>query len=286
MSSDVTMKPLLRRSGRVLRRVGLALERAGDAETAVMAAPGMDLTADSDEGFYADEYLHWLRPHLNGQECVLDVGCGAGRLTARVAEALPDAQVTGIDLSAGKLAYARQWVGHLQNVELVEADATEWLPTVAPGSVALVLFTEVDFFAPKHDMLAQIAAAIRPGGLLFASFRSQWFNLAQSVRLRDFESAATVRDTRTGTLWKTPYRFRWYTPADIREALDEVDLTVETLRGIGVLSGREHDALDILARPAALTEPERRMLLDLETSLAAEYADCGRYIAAVARRRS
>jgi SAM-dependent methyltransferase len=281
----VTVKPLLRRSGRVLRRVGLALERAGDAEAAVMARPGMDLAADSDELFYADEYMHWLRPRLNGQECVLDIGCGAGRLTARVAEALPEARVTGIDLSRGKLAYADELVGHLQNVELIEADATEWLTTVEPRSVDLGLFTEVDFFAPKHDMLALIAAVLRPGGLLFASFRSQWFNLAQSVRIRDFESAAAVRDTRSGVLWKTPYRFRWYTSADVCEALDGVGLTVESLHGIGVLSGREHDPLDILARPAALSEPGRRMLLELETSLADEYADCGRYIAVVARKR-
>jgi SAM-dependent methyltransferase len=263
----------------------LALERAGDAQRAVMARPGMDLAADTDESFYARQYLHWLRPHLNGQTRVLDIGCGAGRLTAPVASVLTGAAITGVDLSAGKLEYARMHVSHLPNVELVHADAADWLTTIERGTVDLVLFTEVDFFASDDRLLAQTCRALRPGGLLFASFRTRWHNLAHSVRVRDFASARHVRDDRAGLLWGTPYRFRWYTGGEIIETLEVAGFSVDGLHGIGVLSGREHDPLDVLARPAELTASEREALLELEISLATPYAECGRYIAAIARKK-
>jgi SAM-dependent methyltransferase len=160
------VKSLLRRTGRVFRRLGLALERAGDARRAVMAKPGMDLTADTDESFYAAQYLHWLRPHLNGQKRVLDIGCGAGRLTGPVASVLTDAAITGVDLSAGKLEYAKKHLRDLPNVELIHADAVDWLTTIEPGTVDLVLFTEVDFFARDDRLLTQACRTLRPGGVL------------------------------------------------------------------------------------------------------------------------
>ena len=50
-----------------------------------------------------------LRPHLpNHAERVLDLGCGPGDLTRRVAQRYPDASVLGLDLSAAMLAQARQ----------------------------------------------------------------------------------------------------------------------------------------------------------------------------------
>ena len=41
---------------------------------------------------------------------MLDAGCGTGRLTAELAEALPMGRVVGIDLSQNMLAGARQHV--------------------------------------------------------------------------------------------------------------------------------------------------------------------------------
>ena len=40
--------------------------------------------------------------NLRGNERVLDVGCGDGRLTARIAERLPDGDVLGVDASVDR----------------------------------------------------------------------------------------------------------------------------------------------------------------------------------------
>src|ERR1700726_4138982 len=64
------------------------------------------------------------RLRLRGDEVVLDAGCGTGRLTAELLEALPGGLVVGVDLSQNMLATAS---GHLherfgQRTGLVAAD--------------------------------------------------------------------------------------------------------------------------------------------------------------------
>jgi len=57
----------------------------------------------------ADEVLSQLA--LRGDEQVLDVGCGDGKLTARVAAMLPRGSVLGVDASPDMVAHARRQFG-------------------------------------------------------------------------------------------------------------------------------------------------------------------------------
>lgn len=251
------VKGAARLTSRALRRVALTLDRIGDAQTAAMRRPGVDLAADPDELYYAEQYMHWLSPLLREQRTVVDVGCGAGRLTGPVARALPEARIVGVDLSPGKLVYARAHLVDCRNVELVEADCIAYLASLPEGFADLVLFTEVDFFSRQDQMLDAIARVTQDGGTLFGSFRSEWSNLAHSVHLRDFKSAESVRDGSAGELWNTPYRFRWYTRERLVTELARVGFIVDACYGIGVLSGREGDPLATLTRPADLAERAR-----------------------------
>ncbi|MCA9259132.1 MAG: methyltransferase domain-containing protein [Planctomycetales bacterium] len=54
---------------------------------------------------------------------ILDIGCGTGFLTREVAERFPTARVEGVDLSLGAVAFARQQLDDLPNVEVNVADA-------------------------------------------------------------------------------------------------------------------------------------------------------------------
>src|SRR5581483_3896781 len=195
-----------------------------------------------------------------------------------------DARVIGIDVSPGKIVHAREQTADLSNVELVTGDAAEYLGEIT--NIDLALFTEVDFFDPDGDgLLDLLATKIRPGGVLFASFRSEWFNLVYAVKARDFASANKVRDARSGELFGTAYRFRWYTCDEIRDRLDELGFPVE-MRAIGALSGRDGDALDGICRPGILNAADQERLLGLETSVAERYVACGRYILAFGRKEA
>jgi cyclopropane fatty-acyl-phospholipid synthase-like methyltransferase len=55
-------------------------------------------------------FLHLLQEHIgtNFQGYVLDLGCGSGDITIRVARAYPDCIIHGVDGSAAMLKYARR----------------------------------------------------------------------------------------------------------------------------------------------------------------------------------
>ena len=48
------------------------------------------------------------RLNLRGDEHVLDVGCGDGKVTAEIARAVPRGSVSGVDASAEMIAFARK----------------------------------------------------------------------------------------------------------------------------------------------------------------------------------
>ncbi len=64
------------------------------------------------------------RLHLRGDEVVLDAGCGTGRLTAELLEALPRGRVVGVDLSQNMLGSAREHLAAQfgERVSLVACD--------------------------------------------------------------------------------------------------------------------------------------------------------------------
>ena len=62
---------------------------------------------------------------LEGCECVLDVGCGTGRLTERLLERLPRGRVVGIDQSSNMVRVAREYLQRNdRRIQLLVADAS------------------------------------------------------------------------------------------------------------------------------------------------------------------
>ncbi|MEE9478825.1 MAG: bifunctional 2-polyprenyl-6-hydroxyphenol methylase/3-demethylubiquinol 3-O-methyltransferase UbiG, partial [Roseateles sp.] len=101
---------------------------------------------------------------------VLDVGCGGGLMSEALAR--DGAQVVGIDASAGNIGAARR---HAQAEPALAArlDYRHGEPHTAlqPGErFDLVLALEVvEHVADVPAFMAQVAAAVAPGGLLVAS---------------------------------------------------------------------------------------------------------------------
>lgn len=94
---------------------------------------------------------------------VLDVGCGTGLLTTRLAAELPTADVVGCDPSEGMAAHAAERSGPLG---WLRGDG-EHLP-VATASVDAVVSTDSFHWIPDQAAaVAELARVLRPGGHLF-----------------------------------------------------------------------------------------------------------------------
>jgi len=105
---------------------------------------------------------------LDGDERVLDAGCGSGRVTELLAERLPDGRVVALDGSSSMIEAARERLAPFADrIEYVVADLGEALPL--DGSVDAVLSTATFHWVPDHDALfANLAAVLRTGGWLVA----------------------------------------------------------------------------------------------------------------------
>jgi trans-aconitate 2-methyltransferase len=98
---------------------------------------------------------------------VVDAGCGSGRLTALLAEKVPEGRVIAVDRSANMIEEARERLASLgDRVSFVCADLATF---VAERPVDAVFSTATFHWIPDHDRLfASVRASLRPGGQLVA----------------------------------------------------------------------------------------------------------------------
>jgi len=287
------MKSLAWLGARILRKAARILESAGTIQTATIqkSMTAHDMVSHPDEGYYFEQYWHWLLPECeqhfkNRKARALDIGCGQGRLTLPLAKWLTAGEVIGIDLTPAAIEQAQHYASQrgIKNVEFHSADALGFMRNLPANTFDLVLMTEVAFVMPSYrDVIAATANLLKSRGIFFVSFRSQYFDLLHSVRARNWSSVRLVREAREGHWSDGPTWFSWHTSADIRQLLSEAGFTAIRLRGIGIASGIEGDPLSAIAQPSKLRPTDLTQLRDIETSLAEQYADCGRYILAIKR---
>ena len=98
-------------------------------------------------------------------ERVLDVGCGTGILTRRIARSFDSAQVVGCDFSAGML---RQAARRRLRPAWVRGNALE-LPFANESFDALVSTEAFHWFPDQRAALAEFHRILRPGGRLLVS---------------------------------------------------------------------------------------------------------------------
>lgn len=109
----------------------------------------------------AAELIELLRPCAD--ERILDVGCGTGHLTARIADA--GAQVMGIDASPEMIGQARH---NYPQLEFQMADVRDFRS--AEPFDAVFSNAALHWIQPPEEAVRTMAAVLRPGGRLVAEF--------------------------------------------------------------------------------------------------------------------
>lgn len=115
---------------------------------------------------WGEAVVGWLE--LEGDERVMDAGCGTGRVTERLVERLPHGHVVAVDGSSAMVEHARTRLSPFgDRVEYLVADLSRPIPVDPP--VDAILSTATFHWVPDHDALfASLAAALAPGGRLSA----------------------------------------------------------------------------------------------------------------------
>jgi trans-aconitate methyltransferase len=128
------------------------------------------------------------RLNLRGNEVLLDAGCGTGRLTSDLLQALPRGRVVALDISQNMLRSARQYLQPQfgKQIWVVAADLQD-----LPFSAAFdgIVSTAAFHWVLDHDRLFRgLYSALRPGGWL----QAQCGGGANLARLRERMNALAV----------------------------------------------------------------------------------------------
>ncbi|SDF36754.1 malonyl-acyl carrier protein O-methyltransferase BioC [Paenibacillus sp. cl6col] len=113
---------------------------------------------------------------------ILDIGCGTGMLSERLARAFPGAELTLVDLSSRMLERASTKLTHAgvspANIHLITADAEAWLESACgqkgtgrPTFNIIASSAAFQWFNFPADTTHRLLQLLAPGGLLaFATF--------------------------------------------------------------------------------------------------------------------
>ncbi|HEY4278871.1 MAG TPA: methyltransferase domain-containing protein [Conexibacter sp.] len=179
----------------------------------------------------ADSYHQVSTPHqdwgravigrleLSGDETVLDLGCGTGRITRALLEQLPDGRVIAVDGSASMAERARAELP-ADRVEVIHADLLELaIPEPADAAISTATF----HWIADHDRLfANVHAALRPG----AQFVVQCGGKGNVDAVLAAITQVTAQREPFGALAGWPGPWNYATPEQTRERLERAGFDV------------------------------------------------------------
>ncbi|HEX7652569.1 MAG TPA: methyltransferase domain-containing protein [Verrucomicrobiae bacterium] len=109
---------------------------------------------------------------LLGDETVLDLGCGDGKVSAELAQAVPRGKVLGVDISVEMIAFANRHHGSPPpgNLRFQIGDAGSIGRLAPPATFDLIFSNAALHWVKDHPaVLAGAAQLLRPGGRLAIS---------------------------------------------------------------------------------------------------------------------
>jgi trans-aconitate 2-methyltransferase len=181
---------------------------------------------------WATEQLEDL--DLQGDEVVLDAGCGSGKVTAMLADLIPDGRLYAVDVAPSMASHTAELLGDRARVSC--QDLTE---LVLPEQVDVVFSNATFHWISDHPLLfSRLAAVLRPGGRLVA----QCGGFGNIDRFRELAD-----EVASGGEF-APYFSDWQGPWNYARA----DVTAERLSAAGFVDVETW----LEPRPTTLPDPE------------------------------
>jgi trans-aconitate 2-methyltransferase len=183
----------------------------------------MSSTRDWDAGTYdriSDPQWTWAleqlqRLDLNGDEVIVDAGCGSGRVTEELLARVPAGRIYAVDVAPSMVAHTQERLG-----DRVTTFCQDLVALDLPEPVDVVFSNATFHWIPDHDALfAALHRVLRPGGRLLAQCGGRG-NIDSFRRLAD-EVAAEPAFAAYFADWRGPWNY-----ADAPE-------TAERLRNAG-----------------------------------------------------
>ncbi len=135
------------------------------------------------------------RVEVDAPGTVVDLGCGAGNLTALLPRRWPDARVLGIDASPEMIAAAP----HDAGVEFGVGDIGDWATSGSPvGAVDVLVANAALQWVPGHlDLLPGLVRTVAPGGWLAFQVPGNFEAPSHTIR-RELAAEAAYADHTAG----------------------------------------------------------------------------------------
>jgi trans-aconitate 2-methyltransferase len=196
--------------------------------------------------------------YFKGNERVLDVGCGDGKLSAEIARSLLEGSVLGIDLSEGMITFARDHYPpeKFPNLSFMQMDAGE----LTFDSEFDVVFSNaaLHWIKAPETALKGFFKSLKPGGALLAQFGGRG-NAAEIFKIVD----SMLENERWNTYFRDfvfPYGF--YGPEEYSNWLKNAGFSVKRLEMISkdmALDGKKgiYDWIDSTWHPYTQQVPHR-----------------------------
>ena len=173
--------------------------------------------------FFREAYYSFYRA-IVPIRCWADFGCGCGRTLPWIVEALPAAEVTGVDVDEDAIEWCRR------NLRRVAFERTAFLPPLRfpPDSFDLIycisVFTHLDSNA-QHLWLAEFRRILRPGGALVLTVHGararEGLNKANREEL-DRAGLLHLRSTKLEGLVPPGYHTTWHTMEHVTARFQEL----------------------------------------------------------------
>jgi len=137
---------------------------------------------------YLEAEIRFVLAYLERNDVVLELGCGYGRVTFRLAKVAR--RVVGIDTSIESLMLARQLAGSNSQCEFMEMDALELTFGESEFDKVVCVQNGICAFGVDQEMLLRQALRVtRPGGrALFSTYSERFW----TDRLQWFEAQAAA----------------------------------------------------------------------------------------------